>query len=84
VLWTVQRMFFCDKIKDEKYDGMTLDQIRLKLPEINGRELFTLIPLAIIVIFLGIWPHPVLGLMNVTLTHLVDLVKAAPTVIAGM
>jgi NADH-quinone oxidoreductase subunit M len=83
VLWTVQRMFFGEKIKDEKYDGMTMEQIRIKLPEINGRELFTLIPLAVIVIFLGIWPHPVLGLMNVTLTHLVELVKSAPTVMAG-
>jgi NADH-quinone oxidoreductase subunit M len=78
VLWTVQRMFFGEKLNDSKYDGMTLEQIKLKLPEINGRELFTLIPLAVVVIFLGIWPHPVLGLMNASLVHLIDLVKAAP------
>jgi NADH-quinone oxidoreductase subunit M len=83
VLWTVQRMFFGEKLNDSKYDGMTLEQIKLKLPEISGRELFTLIPLAVVVIFLGIWPHPVLGLMNASLVHLIDLVKAAPMVAGG-
>ncbi len=83
VLWTVQRMFFGEKINDPKYDGMSLEEIQSHLPEINGRELFTLIPLAAIVIFLGIWPHPVLGLMNASLTHLIEIVKTAP-IIAGM
>jgi len=83
VLWTMQRMFFGEGLKDEKYAGLSLEQIKLKLPEINGRELFTLIPLAAIVIFLGIWPHPILGLMNASLVHLIDLVKAAP-IMAGM
>ncbi|RJP79285.1 MAG: NADH-quinone oxidoreductase subunit M [Candidatus Zixiibacteriota bacterium] len=84
VLWTVQRMFFGEGLKDEKYKGMSMEQIRVHLPEINGRELFTLIPLAAIVIYLGIWPHPVLGMMNASLVHLVELVKAAPVVTAGL
>jgi NADH-quinone oxidoreductase subunit M len=48
-----------------------------KLPDINARELFTLIPLAAIVLFLGIWPHPILGLMNTSLTFLGNLVQNA-------
>ncbi|MCX6639525.1 MAG: NADH-quinone oxidoreductase subunit M [bacterium] len=84
ILWTIQRMFFGEKLRDPKYDGMTLEQIRKLLPEINGRELFTLIPLAVIVIYLGIWPHPVLNLMNASLLHLIEFVKASPSNFAGL
>jgi len=73
VLWTLQRMFF--GATNEKYAG---------LPDINARELFTLVPLAAIVIFLGIWPHPVLNLMNTSLVHLIEVVKAAPSNFAGL
>jgi NADH-quinone oxidoreductase subunit M len=52
-LWTIQRMFL-GKL-NEKYKS---------LPDINGRELFTLVPLAIIIIVLGVWPMPVLNLMS--------------------
>lgn len=64
MLWTLQRVFLGtlpDKWKD--------------LPDINGRELVTLIPLAIIVIFLGIYPAPMLDLMNASANHLVDFVR---------
>jgi NADH-quinone oxidoreductase subunit M len=64
LLWTIQRMFFGPV--NEKY---------ATLPDINARELFTLIPLALIVIFLGIWPHPVLDLMNTSMTYLGELVR---------
>jgi len=64
LLWTIQRMFFGPV--NEKY---------AMLPDINARELFTLIPLALIVIFLGIWPHPVLDLMNTSMTYLGELVR---------
>ncbi|RPH96175.1 NADH-quinone oxidoreductase subunit M [candidate division KSB1 bacterium] len=64
LLWTLQRMFF--GATNPKYES---------LPDINGRELFTLIPLAVIVIVLGIWPQPVLGLMNSSMTYLSHLVS---------
>jgi NADH-quinone oxidoreductase subunit M len=65
LLWTLQRMFFGQV--NEKYAG---------LPDINARELFTLIPLALIVVFLGIWPHPILNLMNSSMTFLSQLVQS--------
>ncbi len=65
LLWTLQRMFFGNV--NPKYDS---------LPDINARELFTLIPLAIIVILLGIWPHPVMDLMNTSMTYLGNLVQS--------
>jgi NADH-quinone oxidoreductase subunit M len=63
-LWTLQRMFLGplnDKYKD--------------LPEINARELFSLVPLGAIVILLGVYPMPVLDLMSVSLNHLVAMFR---------
>ena len=65
MLWTYQRIFM-GKL-NEKY---------AKLEEINGRELFTLIPLGIIVILLGIYPRFVLDLLNVSLSALNSAVTA--------
>ncbi len=65
-LWSYQRMFMGEL--NPKYD---------KLPEINGRELFTLVPIAIVVIFLGIYPAPLLDLIKTSLNELVAVVKAA-------
>lgn len=65
LLWTLQRVFFGET--NPKY---------LDIKDINGRELFTLIPLGIIVIFLGIWPHPVLDLMNTSLSHLANIMSS--------
>ncbi|MFQ5823830.1 MAG: NuoM family protein [bacterium] len=67
-LWTFQRMFLGEL--NPKY---------AKLPEINGRELFTLVPLGIIVILLGVYPAPVLDLMKSSLNNLVEIVKSAET-----
>ena len=66
LLWTVQRIFF--GATNPKYETM---------PDINSRELFSLIPLAVIVIWLGIWPHPIMNLMNTSMSYLGELVKSA-------
>ncbi len=65
MLWTLQRVFLGtlpDKWKD--------------LPDINGRELVALVPLAIIVIVLGIYPAPMLDMMNASANFLVDFVRS--------
>ncbi len=61
-LWAFQRIFFGEL--NEKYADIA---------EINGRELFTLVPLAAIIIFLGVYPMPVLGLFDTTVNQLLDL-----------
>src|SRR6184192_2577185 len=66
LLWTLQRMFLGKP--NEKY---------LSLPEINARELFTLVPLGAIVIFLGIYPTPILDLQSPALLDLNRRVLAA-------
>ena len=50
MLWTIQRVYLGPP--NEKY---------LKLPEINGREMFTLVPLGAIVIIVGVYPKRRLG-----------------------
>jgi NADH-quinone oxidoreductase subunit M len=65
MLWTLQRVFLG-----------TLPEKWKTLPDINGRELFTLVPLAVIVIFLGIYPAPAIDLMSSAVNRLVEVVNA--------
>jgi len=64
MLWTLQRIFLGQP--NEKWAS---------LPDINGREMFTLVPLAVVVLVLGIYPSFMLDLMTSSLNHLVDFVK---------
>ncbi len=66
LLWTLQRVFFGET--NPKYEAIA---------DINGRELFTLIPLGVIVLVMGVWPHPILGLMNSSMTYLGHLIQTA-------
>ena len=54
-LWAFQRVFF-GKL-NEKYTGLV---------DINQRELFTVVPLLVITIFLGIYPSPFLDMTKET------------------
>src|SRR6185503_16327225 len=65
LLWTLQRVWL--GTADEKY---------LALADINARELVTLVPLAAIVLILGVYPHAILDLIDTSLVHLNELVKA--------
>src|SRR3972149_1703001 len=63
LLWTIQRVFLGPP--NEKY---------LKLPEINGLELFTLVPLGVIVIIVGVYPSVVLDLLRSSLDQINQIV----------
>ncbi|RMH72746.1 MAG: NADH-quinone oxidoreductase subunit M [Gemmatimonadetes bacterium] len=69
LLWTLQRMFFgpFDAQKYEQHAHLS------ELVEINGREIFTLAPLAVIVLVLGVYPMPVLNLMSSSVTQLLTI-----------
>src|SRR5436190_1739601 len=56
LLWTIQRVYLGPP--NEKYK---------MLPEINGREMFTLVPLGAIVILVGVYPSVVLDLLRTSL-----------------
>jgi len=63
LLWTIQRVYL--GAVNEKYKAM---------PEINARELFTMIPLGIIVIIVGVYPSVVLDLIRASLDQLNQIV----------
>jgi NADH-quinone oxidoreductase subunit M len=73
LLWALQRMFL--GAPNEKY---------LALPEINGRELLTLLPLAAIVLFLGIYPQPILDLQSPALVRLNQQVEKTVPATPGL
>jgi NADH-quinone oxidoreductase subunit M len=66
MLWALQRVYL----------GPPNEKYRM-LPDMSGRELFTLIPLGAIVIFLGIYPRPILDLQSPALLRLNQRVRAA-------
>jgi NADH-quinone oxidoreductase subunit M len=63
MLWALQRMFL--GTLPERWNDLT---------DINGRELVSLVPLAVIVIFLGIYPSPIINLMTTSVDQLVNFV----------
>src|SRR5262245_34807260 len=67
MLWALQRMYL--GAPNPKYASTGW--------EINGRELFTLVPLAAIVLFLGIYPKAILNLQSPRLVQIAEQVKAA-------
>jgi NADH-quinone oxidoreductase subunit M len=73
MLWTMQRVYLGKP--NEKYLG---------LPDINARELVTLVPLGAIVVILGVYPHAVLDLINASLLNLNKMVAAAPAAVASL
>ncbi len=64
MLWTYQRMFLGPV--NEKYTD---------LPDCTLREKFTLIPLAVIIFILGIFPKLLIDLFDPTMQRLLDLLK---------
>src|SRR5438309_9267112 len=63
LLWTIQRVYL----------GPTNEKYKL-LPEINAREMFTLVPLGVIVIVVGVYPSVVLDLLRASLDQINQIV----------
>lgn len=63
-LWAMQRVFLGPL--NEKYRD---------LPEVNAREMFTLVPFGIIILFLGVYPMPAINLISESVKNLIALVK---------
>jgi NADH-quinone oxidoreductase subunit M len=81
-LWAMQRMFL-GKFREEWRSSHYLEAFGGKFPEINGREVFSLVPLAVIVLVLGFWPRPLLNLIDKGVLDLWNTVSPpGPTQIA--
>ena len=64
-LWLVKRVVF----------GEVGNEGVASLQDIGPREYFMLVVLAIAVLFLGVWPAPLMDLMEQTLGHLLEHVS---------
>ncbi len=65
MLWALQRMFL--GTLPERWNDLT---------DINGRELISLVPLAVIVIFFGLYPAPIINLMSTSVNQLVEFLHS--------
>jgi len=70
MLWLLQRVFL-GRLRTAEWEGM--------LPDLTAREWITLAPLAAIVIALGVWPAPVLDMMNGSVNQLVTFLARTAT-----
>ncbi|KPK44609.1 MAG: NADH:ubiquinone oxidoreductase subunit M [Nitrospira bacterium SM23_35] len=66
MLWLYQRIFFMEV--NPKVAG---------LPDMDIREAITLIPLIILVLWIGVYPNAFLSFMHVTVAHLLERVSSA-------
>jgi len=74
MLWALQKIFFGNL--PEKWQGpWDPTHTKYKTDDINRLELVALIPLAIIVIFLGVYPNPILDLLTGSVNHFIDIMK---------
>tara|TARA_R110002050_G_C8949231_1_gene513202 strand:+ start:2240 stop:3868 length:1629 start_codon:yes stop_codon:yes gene_type:complete len=74
MLWALQKIFFGEL--PNKWKGpWDPTGIKYKTDDINGLELTALIPLAVIIIFLGIYPNPMIDLISGSVNHFIDLMK---------
>jgi len=63
-LWMLQRMFLGKP--QEKYAGF---------PDMSTRELVSLVPLQILTVFIGVYPWPLIGFMDTTMSALSHLMR---------
>jgi NADH-quinone oxidoreductase subunit M len=61
MLWLYQRVFFMET--NAKVQGLS---------DINGREILTLLPMVILIFWIGVYPNAFLGFMHVSVQHLLD------------
>ena len=81
-LWALQRMFL-GKFKEEWRHSHYLEAFGGKFPEINAREISSLVPLAILVLVLGFYPKPLLTIIDRSVLDLFNTVSPpGPTQIA--
>lgn len=65
MLWLYQKVFF-----------MKVNPKVIDIPDMDAREIITLAPLVILVLWIGVYPVPFLDFMHPTVQHLLDRVNA--------
>jgi NADH-quinone oxidoreductase subunit M len=70
LLWAIQRILFNSLDRSDN----------THIPDLNKRELALLVPLLIVIVWLGVYPQPVLRRMEPTSQLLIDRVQGHATV----
>jgi len=68
MLWTLQRVAL----------GETTSRMAASLPDLNPRELVTVIPLAVLIFLIGLYPTPMFNVMDASVNYLVNQMENAP------
>ncbi len=71
MLWLYQRLFF-NAVNDKV----------LNLPELNRREIITLVPMVLLIFWIGLYPNALLSFMHESVTHLLNQVYGTPEAIS--
>ncbi|MBM2816963.1 MAG: nuoM [Ignavibacteria bacterium] len=83
MLWTLQKVFF-GKLPERWSGPWDPTHKKYKTDDINFIELVALVPLAVLIIYLGIFPGAMINLMNSTVNHLIEFVKLGGQFTAGL
>ncbi len=83
MLWALQKVFF-GKLPEKWAGPWDPTGKKYKTDDINGLELAALVPLAVVIIFLGINPNPIIGMMTSSVNHLIEFVNASATFSTGL
>jgi len=74
MLWALQKVFF-GKLPEKWQGPWDPTGKKYKGDDVNALEMTALIPLAVIILVLGIYPAPVLDLMTTSVNHFVEILK---------
>lgn len=80
MLWTLQKIFF-GKLPEKWAGPWDPTKKKYKHDDLNALELAALVPLALIIIYLGIVPSPMINMMSASVNQLIELMK--PFVLIG-
>jgi len=83
MLWALQKVFF-GKLPEKWAGPWDPTGKKYKTDDINGLEFAALVPLAVVIIFLGINPNPIIGMMTSSVNHLIEFVNASVTLSTGL
>lgn len=83
MLYAMQKVFF-GKLPEKWSGPWDITHIKYKTDDINVRELVALVPLAIVIIYLGINPNPIIGMMSASVNHLIEFCKGGASFTASI
>lgn len=77
MLWALQKVFF-GKLPEKWSGPWDPSHTKYKTDDIKWVELVALVPLAVVIIYLGINPSPMLNMMESSVNHLIQFVTTSP------